>query len=149
MQAGCEIKYQAWLHEEKEMVDVAAIDLLEKRIEYYDLSSCQNDAEKFEVLRGAPNADCPFERCTLRRYTGLLDKNGKEIYESDILLESLSFDEKYAHVVVWSQDDCAWMFEYDGDLFTASEMNFEQCEIVGNVYDKPELLEVVNDASRT
>ncbi|USG64006.1 YopX family protein [Brevibacillus ruminantium] len=81
------------------------------------------------------------ENAVIMQFTGLRDKHGKEIYESDILLESLSFDEKYAHVVVWSQDDCAWMFEYDGDLFTASEMNFEQCEIVGNVYEKPELLE--------
>lgn len=78
---------------------------------------------------------------TVGQYTGLKDKNGKEIYEGDVLLEILSPDEKYAHVVVWSQDDCAWMFEYYGDLFTASEMNFEQCEVIGNIYSNPEMLE--------
>lgn len=78
----------------------------------------------------------------LMQYTGLKDKNGKEIYEGDILhLELGSFaeyaDEQEMFIVGKNNihDECCYLknaiIQYDG----------VSCEVVGNIYENPELLE--------
>ena len=65
------------------------------------------------------------------QYTGLKDKNGKEIYEGDVVRQ---FDDEEYFVV---------KFEYGGFLpFTANMMTFDvdYCEVIGNIHENPELL---------
>ena len=76
---------------------------------------------------------------TVGQYTGLTDKNGKKIFEGDILKGSWNTIFKVVY------DDC-----YLG--FRAKEKtDFHNCidyyglntiEVIGNIYDNPELLEV-------
>ena len=80
---------------------------------------------------------------TVGQYTGLTDKNGKKIFEGDIL-EGRGYDEEDGYGVV------AW---YDGAFEVG---NGQWCgtfhenyggvefEILGNIHDNPELLEVDN-----
>lgn len=146
-----EVKYQAWLHDSKQMIlHVPEIDLFHKVIRYYDISHCKDDAEAFGFIReNPPNADCPFECCDLRQYTGLCDRNGREIYEGDIL----SWEE---HVILYGTDLNEWVTEkcpvkYDETLCTflcAEQFLFnytEKAEVIGNIYENPELLEVKKD----
>jgi hypothetical protein len=71
------------------------------------------------------------------QYTGLKDKNGKEIYEGDILNTHANFDTPYIREVVWK--GCALEFKPITG-FTLCETNTNHFEVIGNIYENPELL---------
>lgn len=91
---------------------------------------------------------------TVGQYTGLKDNNGKRIFEGDILRIAKISDGlgSYYHppldypvnvVVKW--DLCAWMWETLCEdkryiSFPNAWCHYE-CEIIGNIFDNPELLE--------
>ena len=73
----------------------------------------------------------------LMQYTGLKDKNGKEIYEGDIVksyyyIANEDGTEGERHVVK--------LINYDKTLCKYNIDMFENLEIIGNIYDNPELL---------
>lgn len=70
---------------------------------------------------------------TVGQYTGLTDKNGKKIFEGDIV----KFGE-YTYYVEWKQDRCG--FGYGGRADRMLEIDGKHCEVVGNIHDNPELL---------
>ena len=82
------------------------------------------------------------ETYELMQYTGLKDKNEKEIYEGDIvniLDENTNEDESY--VVKYSDIDGRYELEGEGYILHFGNIFSYQCEIIGNIYDNPELLE--------
>lgn len=75
------------------------------------------------------------ENGILMQFTGLKDKNGKEIYEGDVLD---NYGGKYNSIVEWNageDDECRnyiagfWLNYEPGDL-----------EVIGNIYENPELI---------
>ena len=72
----------------------------------------------------------------LMQYTGLKDKNGKEIYEGDIV--RVIVDDRYPEgigSVEWEASSCEFTFGFG----TASEVHWSH-EVIGNIYENPELL---------
>jgi hypothetical protein len=103
-----EIKFRAWDKENKEWCEWDDGDIV-----------IHNDGT-FE----------PHERLVLMQFTGLHDKNGKEIYEGDIL----SWGAGDKSVVKW---------EFGGFLAGGrfQEISYEKSKIIGNIYENPELLD--------
>lgn len=78
----------------------------------------------------------------IMQYTGLKDKNGKEIYEGDIVkfrIRNLivGFDTAYSGYYFLENDATAGFLMY-GPFY---QRNSSECEVIGNIYENPELLE--------
>jgi len=85
---------------------------------------------------GLPDSVIPMQ------FTGLLDKNGVEIYESDIVKGKSkrlwSQKELQIHVIKWgSLQDVDYPVQCFGFEFPS---NIEELEVIGNIYENPELL---------
>lgn len=83
--------------------------------------------------------DFEIDRNTLGQYTGLKDKNGTKIFEGDIIKLT---DKSYPIKVMWLNEDARFNF-YDlacGVNISMWDKLAEQCEVIGNIYDNPELL---------
>ena len=112
-----EIKFRAWDKLNKEMINIESINFQERRV-YKDTVSYRK-----------------FEDIELIEYTGLKDLSGKEIYEGDILFES--FREEYFKVVF---ENGSFRAEADGYSLDLEDYD-DICEVVGNIYENPELME--------
>lgn len=72
----------------------------------------------------------PIMPPSVGQFTGLKDKNGKEIYEGDVVQDY----EGVVHYVRWSVGDGC--FDFTGSPYALSD----DCEVIGNIHDNPELL---------
>lgn len=74
-----------------------------------------------------------------QQYTGLKDRNGKEIYGGDIVVQMLDEDKVgFMGQVIWSKYDNGWrVLDTLDDEIPINSFN----RILGNIYENPELLE--------
>lgn len=91
----------------------------------------QNKAFEFEV-----------DPETVGQYTGLTDKNGKKIFEGDIV-ERLWLGEKHIYRIYYDNDIASFIgTDIYSERFTTFDYDACEFEVIGNIYDNPELLEV-------
>lgn len=74
---------------------------------------------------------------TVGQYTGLTDMNGRKIFEGDTFWNS--YDEDYGKVE-WDNDMAKFIITFPTFTVDFANVYGEELEIVGNVYDNPELL---------
>ena len=130
-----EIKFRVW-------------DIKEKRMTAVNLTSMDEDCMPVPP-KWWDDIIHPFdeEECILMQYTGLKDKNGKEIFEGDIL-DGLLYREPTRQVVEFSAG-----FEGDGMIMGGWYLSFDDewdddesynpprpnAVIIGNIYENPDL----------
>jgi uncharacterized phage protein (TIGR01671 family) len=85
---------------------------------------------------------CNQEDFVLMQYTGLKDKNGKEIYEGDIV-RVITDKKGVIGEVVYIPEETAFCVKAKGfETFPLGLLsNFFEIEVLGNIYENPELLE--------
>lgn len=121
-------KFRAWDRLTGKMFPVGIIDCSIQAVyieEPNGLDSCRN-----------------FDEIELMQSTGLKDKNGKKIYDGDVLKTS---DGELAKVV-WNKELACWEAEFLSEIVDLSEVadvksNRSDCETVGNIYENTEFLE--------
>ena len=127
------IKFRAWITEAKQMIEHNVIDF--------------NDFLHKTNLDGSINPSYCGDDDILMQFTGLYDKNGKEIYEGDILNvgENLVCEIVYVDKNVEDYGDeihCAFhakVYIHNKTIPLDSYLK-NNCEIIGNIYENPELL---------
>ena len=84
---------------------------------------------------------------TVGQYTGIYDKNGRRIFEGDIVTIPNSKKQGLPAVIRWSQSETRFEISRMGyqplplDPLFSRNGYYSRCEIVGNIHDNPELLE--------
>ncbi len=133
-----EIKFRAWDSNLKKM-----------RYTYDDKQTFAIDfsGNPFSYSHGnAPFTHWAWDDLSLMQYTGLKDKNGKEIYEGDILrLRNASNWE-----VQYVPEKCRYMIVHPennpkGFALTNSNIKADNPEVIGNVYESPDLIKWQSD----
>jgi len=118
-----EIKFRAWMKDQKEMVEVEWLGKEMLQPQGYEIES--------------------IDEAVIMQYTGLKDKNGKEIYEGDILRDSLG----WVFAVEWDSDNARFLGRHTkprGDTYICYVGREPKAEIIGSIYDNPELLQEVD-----
>lgn len=96
---------------------------------------------------GNPNTVNPE---TIGQYTGLIDKNGTKIFEGDIVVMNIK---GYSTIckVVWADNVAQfqlWQTNTISNTSTALNLGNYDCEVIGNIYDNPELLKECESGGR-
>lgn len=138
-------RFRVWSDQEKRLIpseDILAIDYENEEI----------DAQKIYFEDGLPvERDIytyGFENIKLMQSTGLTDKNGKEIFEGDIL--KITDEHSWLEVVSFSENKAMFVSKEikrktdipESPLYDLFNTDIFKIEIIGNIYENPELLEV-------
>jgi len=127
-----EIKFRAWDVKNNKFIDGYAITC-DGTIFSFKEGDCE------DYIRG--HADIP--NTILIQYTGLKDKNGKEIYEGDIV--SVCFVTGKENCEIVEEKGCYWVSQKRTDYIRDMAhdnlyWHIDGCEVIGNIYENPELL---------
>ena len=124
------IRFRAWNKVKKEMIT----DVINNCVDNFDM-----------VLKHPQIYD-------VMQYTGLKDKNGVEIYEGDVVSASwYDYEEPRCDAIgqiIFNENWCSYCI-WDEENKKMSELNgqgayYWEIEVIGNIYDNPELLESLN-----
>lgn len=109
---------------------------------------CESD-KQMKYPEGITSGDILNTFVNVMQYTGLHDKNGKEIYEGDILLTDETYHDYQDGIAINSLPEgqfveVRWQ---ESAFWVRDELLYEfapNWEVVGNIYENPELLEKAN-----
>lgn len=133
-----EIKVRAYAKEEKQWVFGYGVDWVEWVEEVAKEKGCKKSLFLYQ-------SDDLYEvhEESVGQYTNATDKNGKEIYDGDITIDG------YGTVTVIENDGFQWLERIvrlrdrhiSKEILIMTKANAFRCEVIGNIYENPELLE--------
>jgi uncharacterized phage protein (TIGR01671 family) len=144
------LKFRAWHKEKKKMFEVGQIN--------FGLSGAFKEDGGYILCEGVSAGDGVFypKEVILMQSTDLKDKNGKEIFEGDIIKTDADYKTKF--IVVWCNDGnmiagfCGKNIQAEGKpkadyyLHKGSHVEIQYLnpmKVIGNIHENPELLKDV------
>jgi len=124
-----EIKFRGWNKKTRRMIDPHKLTPLALN------KDCEN----------LPGVFLPFhEDVELMQFTGLLDRNGKEIWEGDIC-KSYYYEEFEGncfeiHKVIWDDKSASFRMPCQDGPYLFEDYDLQKVEVIGNIYENKELL---------
>ena len=132
-----ERKFRAWDKNDKRIfIDPQMIDFYNKKIGYMQYQTEYMPDTSYSIPVGFEE----FEYSELMQYTGLKDEYGDEIYEGDIVTLHNS-----RYKVIFNMEQARFVLRDDKFEMEIpfTNNNNERMEIIGNIYENPELMEEV------
>jgi len=145
-----EIKFRTWIFKEKKMKKVYGLcwqkDILQ--VEVLRDEILKEGLENMSILN---NPNC-FEywinekECIIMRYTERKDKNGKEIYEGDIVkVKNIASEEEAIGFIQFNSRRGYYEIVFDNspagtEVFENYTFSSWEIEVIGNIYENPNLL---------
>ena len=143
-----ELKFRAW-----DSADKMMYHNIQDGIKFDD-GSCYSFDKFLRNSVGDPDME-DYHRWSIMQYTGLMDKNGKEIYEGDIIqskseMVRLVTNEPTGRIAIknytvrWEHEIARWGRFKDGKFELLSGLKKEYLDqwytVIGNIYENPELI---------
>ena len=129
-------RFRAWHNELGRMMSIKNMWFQDSRIEELEL----NDAVMNDHITAYP------DEIELMQSTGLVDKEGTEVFEGDILHHQIQTE--YTFIVKYDKDKGRW---YGDGLSRTYQIDIAKrflphyYKVIGNIYENQELLEVENE----
>lgn len=139
------IDFRAWDKKKNEILDVMDIDFSGKKV-----GVCNVPKRMFKdgELHTIHSIEKDWSEVVLMQSTGLKDKNGVEIYEGDyVSLISFETNSEHKGEIVYARGSFCIEVEVKGRKYKVPFTSFEESnailEVIGNIYENPELLEEI------
>lgn len=127
-------RYRAWIKSLKWMCDVTNISFDSK---FVDICQ-QGDTERCTEM------SVEFDEIKLMQSTGLFDRNGKEIFEGDVVrqVRTQPTTENEVIIGVVTMIEGAWLIMNDNEQLASKLWSeTDENEIIGNIYENKDILE--------
>ena len=127
------IKYRAWDKIKSIMRGVVRVDFDNPSFNVQILCPTESAPKNWELRK--------FDEVELMQFTGLTDKNGKEIYENDVCICPRNGSDCDRSLVVKYGGQCQfYLQEVESEKIFNMPMYSKNIEVIGNIYEHPNLL---------